>query len=534
MDHQPLVCVTVTAGTTAELCRKRDEVSEQADLVELRLDSVRDPDVAGALRGRRGKVIVTVRPRWEGGSFDGSEAERLRLLTDAVNLGADYVDLEWHAGHPVSEFITRTKGRGIVLSMHDFTGMPTDLSDSVQAMRSTGAEVVKVAVTARCLSDCAELLRLGRHGKQVLIAMGDHGVATRVLAGRFGSAWTYAGSIHDIGQLTVQSLLVDYRFRSISDSTRVYGVVARSVTHSVSPAMHNAAFRTANLDAVFLPLPATSAEDFVRFGRAIGIAGASVTMPFKVALCGHMDALCPVARRVGALNTVRVEDGRWMGANTDVSGFLRPLKSVSAFTSITAWGPTPRLLGSAPLAPLSPNRAAVLGAGGAARAVIVALVESGAQVRVHARDRAKAAAATNGMPVEIGPWPPEPGSWDLLVNCTPVGMIPHVDESPVPEGFFLESVGPAPAAVASERSETSHREWGWGPTSSKRKIVYDLIYNPGTTRLLREAADAGCQTIGGLDMLVAQAQEQFRWWTGSEPAPDVMRAAATARLAEFM
>src|SRR5262249_42852421 len=143
---------------------------------------------------------------------------------------------------------------------HDFEGTPRDLPNRLRTMRSTGAEVVKVAVTATCLSDCTELLRAadpaGR--KQVLIAMGDYGAATRILAARFGSAWTYAGSILEVGQLTMRSLVVDYGFRSISDSTRVYGIVGRTVTHSVSPAMHNAAFRAASLDAVYLPLPATS------------------------------------------------------------------------------------------------------------------------------------------------------------------------------------------------------------------------------------------------------------------------------------
>jgi 3-dehydroquinate dehydratase/shikimate dehydrogenase len=484
MSTAPLLCVTVKARTTAELRRIRDEVASDADLVELRVDSVSDPDVAGALEGRRGKTIVTVRPKWEGGDFAGSEEERVRLLSDAIALGADYVDLEWRARPQLDNLIARTTGRGIVLSLHDFTGVPADLPGEIRAMRSTGAEVVKVAVTATCLSDCAELLRLSHPGdrdepgssRQIVIAMGDYGVATRVVAARFGSAWTYAGSIQEIGQLTARSLLVGYRFRSITSSTRVYGVVARSVTHSVSPAMHNAAFQAANLNAVFLPLPATSADDFVRFGRAIDIAGASVTIPFKVPLCAHVDALCPVAERVGALNTIRVDDGRWMGTNTDVGGFLLPLQE-----ALETWR---RSRSSS----ARPPRAAVLGAGGAARAVVVGLAETGAAIRVHARDPIKAEAAIAGMPVEIGPWPPEPGSWDLLVNCTPVGMFPHVD---------------------------------------------DLIYNPTPTRLLRDAAEAGCQTIGGLDMLVAQAHEQFQWWTGIRPAPGVMRAAAITRLAEF-
>src|SRR5205085_12303095 len=178
--------------------------------------------------------------------------------------------------------------------------------------------------------------------------MGDRGLITRLLPGRFGSAWTYAGSVAEVGQLSAPSLLRDYHFRALDDSTAVYGIVGGSIAHSVSPAMHNAAFRAAGLNAVYLPLPALSADDFVKFGRGFGIAGASVTIPHKVTLFDRVDEVYSVARRVGAINTIRVVDGRWIGGNTDASGFLAPLQD-----RITLKG----------------RRAAVLGAGGAARAV---------------------------------------------------------------------------------------------------------------------------------------------------------------------
>jgi 3-dehydroquinate dehydratase/shikimate dehydrogenase len=354
-------------------------------------------------------------------------------------------------------------------------------------MRSSGAEVVKIAIKPSKLSDCVALfdagVRAGRQGGLVLIAMGDYGLPTRVLAGRFGSMWTYAGSVPDIGQLSVSSLLNDYGFRSLGESTHIYGLAGGSIGHSVSPAMHNAAFRAAGLDAVYLPLPATSADDFVTFGRALGIKGASVTIPHKVSLFSRMDEVDDVARRIGAINTIRVgEDGRWAGGNTDASGFLRPLQG---------------------RVPLNGLRVALLGAGGASRAVAVALAASGCSVRLHARDRGKAKQAAAVASAEVGPWPPAAGTWDLLVNCTPVGMHPQVDETPVPK-----------AALTG-------------------KYVYDLVYNPPVTRLLREAATAGCLTIGGLEMLVAQAQEQFLSWTGSTAPSAVMRDAALKRLAEF-
>lgn len=477
------LCVTVMGATTAELRRRRDEVAG-ADLIELRLDTVADPDVAGALAGRRTPVIVTCRARFEGGHFAGSEEERRRLLAEALTLGADYVDIEWRAGF--DDLIAEAGGRRVIVSMHDFDRVPADLPARVHAMRATGAEVVKIAVATHRLADCLPLLSLGqqalRDGLLVVIGMGDYGVATRVLASKFGSAWTYAGLLSEVGQMDAATLAGEYRFASISDATEVYGVTGATVRHSVSPAMHNAAFRAVRRDAVYVPLPAVSADDFVAFGRAIGIKGASITIPHKVTLCDRMDEVYAVARRIGAINTIRVEDARWIGGNTDAHGFLEPLR---------------QRLDPAGM------RAAVLGAGGAARAVAVALASTGCSVTIHARDRRQAQEVAALTSAAAGGWPTPPGSWDLLINTTPVGMHPRVDETPVPK-------------------EQITGRW-----------VYDLVYNPAATRLLREAAEAGCQTIGGLDMLVSQAQEQFRWWTGSKAPGAVMREAALKRLAEF-
>jgi 3-dehydroquinate dehydratase / shikimate dehydrogenase len=480
---RPLLCVTVTGATTAELRQRRDAVPD-ADLIELRLDTVSDPSVEGALAGRTRPVIVTCRPAWEGGEFRGSEDERKQILADALSRGAEYVDLEWRARF--DDLIAGTGGRRIVLSAHDYHGVPIDLDARVAAMLSSGAEVVKIAARLTSLSDALPLLALGTRpggpNNLAIIGMGPYGVSTRVLAGRFGSIWTYAGALKEIGQLSAQSMLEDYHFRAVTDKTEVYGVAGGSVSHSVSPAMHNAAFRAAHVDAVYLPLPAVSAVDFSTFGRGLPINGASVTIPLKVSLFDQVDEVYSLASRIGAINTIRVDQGRWIGSNTDVNGFLEPLRARVSLSGL---------------------RASVLGAGGAARAVTVALVSNGCEVTVHARNRQQAEETALWTAVQIGPWPPEADSWDLLVNCTPVGMYPRVDETPVP----------------------ADRLTG--------RYVYDLVYNPTVTRLLRDATTRGCQTIGGLEMLVAQAREQFHWWTGIKAQTGVMREAALKRLAEF-
>ncbi len=480
----PSLCVTVTASTTAELRHRRDAVTE-ADLVELRLDSVSDPDVAGALAGRSRPVIVTCRPTWEGGSFSGSEEERKRLLSDALAAGAEYVDVEARAGF--GDLIARTAGRRIVISEHHFDGIPGDLGARAQAMQATSAEVVKLAVQTRRLRDCVTLFDLaaqtpGRNNL-VLIGMGEHGLATRTLAARFHSKWTYAGGLSSIGQVTPESLVGEFRFRDVGPATALYGVVGSPVAHSVSPAMHNAAFQAAGIDALYMPLPAADVDDFVAFARAFDVKGASVTTPYKVALFDRVDDVSDLATQIGAINTIRMEGGRWIGDNSDVSGFLQPLAG--------------RL-------PLGEVRAALLGAGGAARSVAVALSSNGARVSVHARNRLRAADVAALAAGSVGDWPPAPGGWDLLVNCTPIGMYPHVRQTPLP----IECLG--------------------GGT------VYDLVYNPQKTRLLQEAERAGCSTIGGLEMLVGQARRQFEWWTGVCPQADVMRNAAVKKLGEFV
>ena len=470
------LCVTVTGRTMAELRERRDQITG-ADLVELRLDTVSDPSAAGALAGRRTPVIVTCRPRWEGGAFVGSEDERRRILRDAQQLGAEYVDIEWKSNF--TDLVNARAGRGVVISMHDFTGVPHDLAAQAAAMRATGAEVTKIAVMATRLTDCLALLPIARGSTSplVLIAMGDAGVPSRVLASRFGSCWTYAGDGAAPGQMPAARMRDEFSFGSIDPGTAVYGIVGRPVMHSVSPAMHNAAFRAARIDAVYLPLAAADFQDFLSFADALSIQGASVTAPFKLDAFEHAADSDAVGRRIESVNTLRRSAGGWIGCNTDVAGFLAPL---------------------AARIELRGRRAIVLGAGGAARAAAEALVSAGAHVAIAARRREAAEHVAFLTGSSIADWPPAAESWDVLVNATPVGTVPAIDETPLPGAPFTG------------------------------ELVYDLVYNPPDTQLLKDARAAGCRTLGGLDMLVAQAQRQFAWWTGSQPPDAVMRDAALA------
>jgi 3-dehydroquinate dehydratase/shikimate dehydrogenase len=456
---RPLLVETVTADTIDGRRAARD-ASAHADIVELRLDGIREIDVAAALADRTRPAIVTCRPAWEGGRFDGSEEERQRILAEAIAGGAEYVDVEWRADF--DDLIGLSAGRGVVLSSHEFDRAPADLEDRVRAMRARGTDVVKVAIPARGLSDTLRLRSLAGDGRTVVVAMGPSGIPSRALAAHFGSRWTYAGNAVAPGQMPADRMVGELRFRDISAGTAVYGVVGTMTAESRSPSIHNEWFAAAGLDAVMVPMQAPDFEDFLAFGDALPVAGAAVTIPFKLdalrCACRADDA----ARRVGAANTIRRCADGWEATNTDVAGFLAPLQDFD----------------------LRGARAAVLGAGGAARAVVAALTSVGALATVCAR-RPEQARELEALGATVGAWPPQPGSWDVLVNCTPVGGVSSPDASPLPDGPF------------------------------GGRLVYDLIYRPAETRLLRDARAAGCATVGGWPMLRAQARRQFEWWTNA-------------------
>ena len=212
-----------------------------------------------------------------------------------------------------------------MLSTHDFEGVPEDLIERVRAMRAAGAEIVKVAVMARSLSDNLHLLQLERAANTVLIGMGPAGAPTRVLAAHFHSLWSYAGDGTPRDRFRRRACSTSSGSASVTDRTAIYGVVGSPLTHSVSPAMHNAAFRAAGVDAVYLPLVASSAEDFTMFATALAVQGVSITIPYKVDLFQRADDVDELSRKVGAVNTYRRDGLRWEARNTDVSGFLAPL-----------------------------------------------------------------------------------------------------------------------------------------------------------------------------------------------------------------
>jgi 3-dehydroquinate dehydratase/shikimate dehydrogenase len=467
-----LICETVAATNMRDLRRQRD--ASAADLVELRLDGVTDLDVAGALQDRSKPVILTCRAAWEGGRFAGSEEERLRILGAAIGSDAEYVDLEWRTDR---QRLPAIQSHRLVLSNHDFTGMPADLEARFESMRSSAAGgVVKVACAPGQARDLIRLHTLAASAGQrcVVIGMGAQGLVTRICPDLFRSEWTYGG-VAAPGQLSVNDLVHLYRVRDQSPATRRFALTGKPLAHSASPAMHNAAFAAQGIDAVYVPIEADDPAAFLEVADALGVEGASVTAPLKTRWAAVGVALDDTAQAIGAANTLRRRDGAWSGRNFDVEGFLAPLRERAV--------------------PLRGARCVVVGAGGAARAAVWALCHEGARVEVSSRHAERAAALAAELGIVATSFPP-PTGWDLLINATPAGTWPDVRSAPIPRSH----VG--------------------------GKAVYDLVYHPRQTQLLAWAREAGASVIGGLDMLVAQATKQFEYWI-EQPAPEqVMWSAA--------
>ena len=472
------LCQTVFGRDAEALRAARTAAEVDADLVELRLDFMERPDAAAALQGRRKPAIVTCRPLREGGLFDGAEEERLRILEDAHAHGAEFIDLEWDVAAGAGLMDAR-RGRGVIVSRHVFDGTPATVTDMVDSLRASGAEVAKLAVMTERVSDLRSLLQAARaDGSSVLIGMGSAGIATRVLAGRFGSRWTYAGDGVAPGQIAASRLLREYHFRRIRPDAAVFSLIGRPVASSLSPAMHNAGFAALGLNAVYVPFETRDLDDLRALANEIGLHGASVTIPFKQDVLALVDEVAPTAAAAGAVNTIAVRDGRWIGSNTDADGFIEPLR--------------------ARLPDLRGLRAVILGAGGAARGVGLALRREGARVGISARRADAARQAAHAIGAEVVEWPARSQSWDLLINATPLGS--RAQPGTPYDGVFGGS------------------------------LVYDLVYDPDPTELMRAATDAGCGVIGGLAMLVAQAERQFEIWTGQRPLAGLFaEAAASAR-----
>jgi 3-dehydroquinate dehydratase/shikimate dehydrogenase len=484
------ICLCLAAETIEEDLRIAEEHRGRFDLLELRVDRLNatETGLAGRLPGAVGcPVILTIRRTREGGKFAGEERERLALLMKLADAGFGYVDLEEDLHAP--ELEARVTGRGgrIIRSIHDLTGVPSDLARRMQGLAHHPGEVPKAALLPKSAGDLARLLAAFeslRGMEKILLGMGEIGFPTRVLAPKLGSLLCYASAARAQaapGHVDPFTLESTYNFRAITSDTRVYGVIGSPIMHSQSPLIHNRGFAALGIDAVYLPFLVDDLDGFWAVADSLEIRGLSVTVPHKQAVIPRLSIRDRLVESTGACNTMtRAQgSGAWQGTNTDVEGFLSPLRAALG-------GAIPRGIS-----------ATVIGAGGAARAVLYALKASDARVlvlnRTAARGRELAATfSVSHAGLDADGFRHAEDFADLIVQTTSAGMAPDIMADPAP-----------------------------GLRFSGKEIVYELLYAPPTTVFLRRALEAGCKVVRGRQMLVGQAMEQFRLFTGSAYPTDV-------------
>lgn len=488
----PLICPLTAADPQVMRAQMRQARDQGAEMVECRLDMLAEPPDERTLRmlltDAPLPVIATNRAQHQGGRFPGDERRRLEVLRTAAKLGADYVDIEMDAdadGLPPERTL---------LSHHDFSCCPDDLDEICRKLQASPAAVGKIAFAAGSCEDALRALDVLRGSAKPMIslAMAESGLLSRLLARKLGAFGTFAslaeGAESAPGQPTLEQFVQRYRWRAQGPDTRVYGVIGFPVGHSMSPDILNAAFDAAGHDGTYVPLLVRPGYetlerllDAIRSRPWLDWRGLSVTLPHKENALAYVGpANCDeLTLQIGAANTITFdEDGSIRATNTDYAAALDALCGAMEITREDLAG----------------TRVGIIGAGGVARAIVAGLAHYGAEVTVYNRTviRAHQLAAEFSC-MHGGLDEAERASAEVIVNCTPLGMHPEPNATP------LRRIPPS------------------------TRTVFDTIYNPIRTKLLRQAAEAGCRTVTGVDMFVNQAAAQYEVWTG-KPAPrEVMR-----------
>jgi 3-dehydroquinate dehydratase/shikimate dehydrogenase len=494
---QPLsrICVALGLADPAKLLEQaRREAEAGETFLEFRLDYLERPEEGlRAIRKLVGEhpdcvVVATCRRHQNHGRFNGSVEEQLRLLEAAVPAGALAVDVEIESAEVCGTALERLRGHArLIVSYHNFESTPA-MEPVLRRLMRIPADAYKLVTTARKPSDNYRVLSLARaHPRLPLIAlaMGEIGFPSRVLSAALGGLYTYAAPSSAegtaAGQVCPRQLRQLYRIERLTRSGKVYGVIADPVHHSISPAVHNRAFQSRRIPAVYLPflVPSAHLKDFVTLAEKLPVAGFSVTIPHKQKVLRYLDGADSLARRIGAVNTVWRKAGRWRGANTDAEGVRLPLEEHL------------RLAGAYIL---------LVGNGGAARSAAFALADAGSKVSIVGRnpDRVRALAKACGAEPLL-PENLDERHFDALVHATPLGMYPNVNDC-----FFSDRI---PA-----------------------ELVFDMVYNPVETLLIRRAREQGKQVIPGIRMFLEQAARQFEIWTGESAPRAVMERAALEAL----
>ncbi|KAL9241947.1 hypothetical protein vseg_015998 [Gypsophila vaccaria] len=501
MKNSTLICAPVMADTVEEMVNQMKKAQEYgADLVEIRLDHLKvfNPShhVSFIIKTSPLPTLFTYRPKWEGGQYEGDERRRLDVLRLAMEQGADYVDVELQVAEEFYNSIAGKKPEDckIIVSSHNYQYTPNieDLGNLVVKIQCTGADIVKIATTAVDVTDVARMFQITANSQVPVIGlvMGEMGLISRILCPKFGGYLTFGtiepGKVSAPGQPTIKDLVDLYNFRYIRPDTKVFGIIGKPVGHSKSPILYNQCFKSDGFNGVYVPFLVDDVRNFLVTYSSPDFAGFSCTIPHKEAALQCSDEVDHVAKSIGAVNCIikRPSDGKLMGYNTDYTGAITAIENSLGGTNLT------EVKGGSPLAG---KMFVVIGAGGAGKALAYGAKEKGARVVIANRtyERARELANIVGGDAislhDLESFCPEDNM--ILANTTSIGMHPKVDETPVPK-LVLKHYS----------------------------LVFDAVYTPKMTRLLKEAEQEGAVIVNGLEMFIGQAYEQYERFTGL-PAP---------------
>ena len=492
----PRICVALGLPTADLLTLAAEvECKDGNAFLEFRLDAVDDPEQGiTAVRAFCEKhadawVLATCRHKQHHGGFKGTLERQVQVLRDAADAGAFAVDLEIESAECVKPLAQMLRKRAaLIVSFHDFDKTPA-LETVLRRLQKVPADGYKIAATALKPSDNCRLVAFARERRDddplIALAMSEMGNVTRILGPALGSCFTYAAPSQREGtapgQISARVMRSLYRADKLTKKTKVYGVIADPVAHSKSPLLHNRGFQSRRLNSVYLPFRVASTQlgEFMKFAEMLPVAGLSVTIPHKQKILRYLDVVDPLAKRIGAVNTVWRKAGKWRGANTDTQGVLKPLAKHLR---------------------LSHSTVLLAGYGGAARAAAIALSDAGAKLTITGRDLESAQALARIVKAEaVSLAEAIRGDYDALLHATPVGMAPKTEATLFPDRI-------------------------------PSQLVFDMVYNPQETLLLRQAKAQGATIIFGTEMLLEQAFAQFEIWTGEAAPWAVMRAALETAL----
>ncbi|MGM0487187.1 MAG: type I 3-dehydroquinate dehydratase [Planctomycetota bacterium] len=484
-----MICVSIARGRHKHVMAEHRHLVEQgAQLVEIRLDYIRRQiNLKRLLRDRLCPVIATCRRVEDQGKWEGSEESRLMVLRSAIADEVEYVDLE----SDIADSIPRYGKTKRIVSMHNFRETPENLEEIHERLSRQDADIVKMATMANDPHDNVRMLQLVKNSRipTVGICMGEIGAPSRILAGKFGAPFTYATFHHERtlapGQLSFKQMKEIYGYDHLKADTAVYAVVADPIGNNPSTVVHNAGFRSLEIHSVCVPfrVPREHLSGFLQDCRELDISGLMVAHPHRESIIPKLSKLDKAAERIHAVNTVAVRPpDTLLGYNTDYRAAVVGLIKASGVSSDDA---------------LHGKRALVLGAGSIARAIIHGLRHANVDVVIASRTLQRAQELAQDYECQAVGWDARYSvRTDMLINCTPIGMHPNVDDSPYSVGHI-------------------RRNW----------IVLDVVYNPEQTLLIKEARERGCRVVTGVDLFICKAALQFKLFTGQNPPGDEMRKA---------